>query len=354
MMTTLPSRAGHFCSALVAAMALVGCSEAPPPRNLASARLLSISLAAAPEHGIVSLAADGADDAERWLYRAPAGSEIRQLAVARDESFLVYSFVPPPQGNARLFDRSALYRMDLTAPEGNAERLIGGDTAGEYLLEPALSPDGRYCYHVRVAASDDAINAYSDVTLRRLDLRTGEVQDIIANGIWPTVSPDGRKIAFVGVQPLSQQRGLFLANADGSKLEMLVRVGKFFDVDAPAFTPDGRHLVFAVAEQDTRIPAGQRRSLSSRLLSLIPINAAQAHNDHDVASDWWRVATAGGEPERLTQQEQIMSYGAFAGSDGPFAYATTNGIYLTNLSGDSPTVVRDEGVWMSMAWLGGR
>lgn len=353
MMIRVSARAALACAVLIAAV-LSGCAKAPPPRDLADARLLSISLAAAPDHGVVSLAADASAGDEQWLYRAPAGSEIRQLTVARDESFLIYSYVPPPAGDARLFDRSALYRVDLTAPEWSAQPLLGGDTPGEYLLEPALSPDGRYCYHVRVAASDDAINAYSDVTLRRLDLRTGEVQDIIANGIWPTVSPDGRKIAFVGVQPLSQQRGLFLANVDGSKLEMLVPVGKFFDVDAPAFTPDGKHLVFAVAEEDTRVPAGQRGGLSSLLWRLLPIGEAQAHNDHDVASDWWRVPVAGGEPERLTEQAQIMSYGAFAGGDGTFAYATTNGIYLTDLSGEAPVAVRSEGVWMSVAWLGGR
>ncbi len=352
MMTTSPCT-WRAAALLLAALVLAGgCTPAPPPRDLADARLLSISLAATPDHGIVSMAADGKGDLD-WLYRAPAGSEIRQFTVARDESFLLYSYVPPPaQEGAKLFDRSALYREDLTTPGWQGERLLGGDTPGEYLLEPALSPDGRYCYHVRVAASDDVINAYSDITLRRLDLRSGEVQDIIPNGIWPTVSPNGKRIAFVGVQPLSQQRGLFVADADGSNLKMVVPVGKYFDVDAPTFTPDGKHLVFAVAEEDTRVPAGERAL--SWLLRLLPVASAQAHNDHDVASDWWRVPVAGGEAERLTREARIMSYGAFAGGDDAFAYATTNGIYLMDLSGELSATVRGDGVWMSLAWLGGR
>lgn len=338
------------------------------PRDVDTARVLSIRVAASPDHGIVSLSAGGEAGPE-WLFRAPPGGEVRQFSLARDESTLVYSYVPPPDGEGvELLDRSALYRVDPTASSWTPERLLGGDTPGEFLLEPALSPDGRYCWFVRVAPSQDEFSAWTDVSLRRLDMHTGEVLHVIDNGIWPTVSPDGRRIAFVGVQPLSQQRGLFVADGDGGNLRMVVEVGRFFDVDAPVFSPDGRHVVFAVAEEDTRPAAGRRLSgptpSSPRRrnvgapwwLRLLPVASARAHNDHDVPSDWWRVPAAGGKAERLTRAQRIMSYGAFADGGERFAYATTGGIFLTDFAspGGEERVLQQDGAWMSLAWLGGR
>ncbi len=326
------------------AFALAGCGGPPPPPPDSAQRLLSVSLAPPPPHGILALRPDLAGAIPTPLFRAPAGAEVRQLDVAADGRTLVYAWVPPPGPDAALLDRSELVAVDLAAPGWQPVELLGGETAGEYLLEPALSPDGRYCYHVRVAPTEDYLTGYTSVTLRRLDLRSGEVTDIIDNGIWPTVSPDGRRIAFVGVQPQSQQRGLFVANADGRELAMLVPVGRFFDVDAPVFSPDGRWIWFAVAEEDER--DARAGTWWERLLPFAP---AYAHNDHDVPSDWWRVSVDGGEPERMTDERRIMTYGEFL-PDGRFAYATTDGVFLLPAAGTAPTLLARGGAFTSLAW----
>jgi hypothetical protein len=314
--------------------------------------LVSISLQPHPDHGIVAFtpAAEGLPgDSPRWLYRAPPGSEVRQLSVAADGSRLVYAWVPAPDDDIKLLDRSALYLADLTADEWAARHLVGGAHAGEFFLEPALSPDGRFCYYVHVASSEDYLTGYTSVTLRRLDVESGVSTDVIGNGIWPTVSPDGERIAFVGVQPQSQQRGLFMARADGSELRMLVQVGRFFDVDAPVFSPNGEWLYFAVAENDTRDPATLSSTWWERLL---PVAPARAHNDHDVPSDWWRVRVDGTGLQRVTEVDQIMTYGAFVpGRGNDFVFATTDGFY--QLAGEDGGVRRlgVDGSWMSIGWM---
>jgi Tol biopolymer transport system component len=352
------ARAGAgLCAA--AALLIGGCADsgdqAEGPDGLPS--LVTIAMQAPPAHGIVALtpraldptvASDaGAALDTAWLFQAPTGSEVRQLDVSADGRRLVYAFVPPPDDRVQLLDRSALYLVDLDAT-GWAPRLLpgGGDRADEFLLEPALSPDGRYCYYVHVTSSDDDLSGYTTVTLRRLDIATGETLTIIENGIWPTVSGDAEQIAFVGVQPRSRQRGLFTASADGSELRMLVPVGRFFDIDAPVFSPDNRSVWFAVAEQDTR-----EQPRSSWWQRLPGVSSAHAHNDHDVKSDWWRVSVDGGEPQRMTEVQKIMTYGAFVPGEDTFVFVTTDGIYQLDPDGGTVVTLSAEGSWMSLGWL---
>ena len=87
----------------------------------------------------------------------------------------------------------------------------------------------------------------SDVVIARLD---GSTRRVLATGPdagWPQLSPDGKWIAFaMGMFPTI---GVYLISVDGTGLRNLTSDLK--TASEPAWSPDGRHLLFVVAKQDS-------------------------------------------------------------------------------------------------------
>ena len=72
------------------------------------------------------------------------------------------------------------------------------------------------------------------------------VEDLKGSLSW---SPDGRRVAIVAVEN-REDRGLYIADADGSNLKKLTPSGWWVDVDhAPDWSPDGQHVLFSTEKK---------------------------------------------------------------------------------------------------------
>lgn len=125
-----------------------------------------------------------------------------------------------------------LYRAGAA---GGVRRL----TRGARLDHPSASPDGTWAVAVQ---EGDGTNA-----LVRVDLATGEVSPLVApdpDAHWsfPAVSPDGRWIA-VSRWTTGAYLDLVLLDASGATVATVTR-DRAMDV-APAWSPDGRHLLWS-------------------------------------------------------------------------------------------------------------
>lgn len=157
----------------------------------------------------------GADHSPSW---SPDGSRIM--------------FVSERDGNAEIYV--------MSADGANPVRVtthVGSD------VDPAWSPDGT---RIAFASSRDGLFALylmntdgSGIT--RLDL-VGSREDME-----PAWSPDGTRIAF-SRRISAGDRGIFIANADGSGLAGLANA--YGNGTGPAWYPDGRKIAFAVRYQD--------------------------------------------------------------------------------------------------------
>jgi Tol biopolymer transport system component len=117
---------------------------------------------------------------------------------------------------------------EMNADGSDVERL----TAGQTNWFPQFSPDGtRLALHV-----GRDVNVF-DLKTRTMHALTQDP----ANGMYPTWSPDGRRIAFMSWR--NGRTELFTMNADGTDQRVLFSPATGSAID-PRWSPDGSRIVF--------------------------------------------------------------------------------------------------------------
>jgi hypothetical protein len=108
------------------------------------------------------------------------------------------------------------------------------------VTEPDWTRDGRLVVAKRMSTVESKPGIYiSDTNLTKLT----RIDPNLDNASWPTVSPDGKRIAFV------HHGHIWLMNLDGSGLKQLTSSDN--GEERPAWSPDGRWLVAAQREYGT-------------------------------------------------------------------------------------------------------
>jgi len=210
-----------------------GLSWAPDGRSLAFTMLVKsdtpwrISMPAAPE---------GA----KWT---PAPRVVDRLHYRRDRTGYI------EQGTTQLF---------LVPAEGGTPRQLTSGDFGASELGAGLSydwtPDGRTIVFDGLREAD-ADYRYRESYLYALDVASGAVRQLVTTkGMWanPTVSPDGRTVAFVGRAFGTQSyraNEVWVVAIDGSGVRALTTYDR--DPGALQWSPDGSGIYFALGDRGT-------------------------------------------------------------------------------------------------------
>ena len=122
------------------------------------------------------------------------------------------------------------------------ERLITSGSA--IYADPSVAPDGRTIAVVHSIPSFADMNAEGVIATFTMD--GGEptwITDPLPRVGDPSWSPDGTQIAFAGIETGQPPSGIFVMNADGSSLRLVVAIDGV-ELSAPDWSPDGQKLVF--------------------------------------------------------------------------------------------------------------
>lgn len=271
--------------------------HSPPPTAVTepgAARPQSRMLMAGTDQSGASILAISEPD--RWValtQTLPPGYAVRTARWSADRSRIVLDAVGPPDGPAIASSapppgatRQRHFTLDLldriidngdygeqpadtvqvfsTSPGGSSLQRVTTSTTEDWRdaipdgelranMDPDISPDGRYVVMTNVSPLGES-------SLLRVDLTTGEVLNltnatagaVATRDSHARFSPDGQRIAFTSTVGNTQQ--IFIMNTDGTNVRQVT------DDDnlnlSPAWSPDGRTLVFASFDGQQNITVG--------------------------------------------------------------------------------------------------
>ncbi len=231
--------------------------------------------AISPDGNLVAYAAEVDGNLDVYVVDARGGSPRRVTDDPADDS--APAWFPDGASLAFVSERGGETAVWKTTPLGEGATLLLHDAAC-----PAVAPDGR-----RLAVASAAPGGYLRIAVASLD--APEALRILTgadDGLWnhrdPAWSPDGTQICY------ATQHDLRIVPAAGGRPRRLLGGGTYDS--GPVWSPDGRHVYFGSMRGDTQA--------------------------------LWRVASGGGEPERLTLGAGGECHPSLSRDGSRFAHAT--------------------------------
>jgi len=204
---------------------------------------------------------------------------------------------------------------------------------------PTWSADGRALYiaanGVKLPESGSAQPTARQLQVVRVDLATDTKQPLLDDALDPSISRDGKQLAYLKLSEDGYTMSLHIAAADGSGSRTIIEGTSFQGFYAPRFSPDSRRIVVAAVggpETDAQGNPIKARAPSAidRLLGLFEPPTAEAHG---LPWDLWVVNSDGTGLRRLTTFYEDLPMASFSPDGKQIAVMGLGGIYLMEADG---------------------
>ena len=274
------------------------------------------------------------------IFQAPENGWLAEAAVSPDGEQIVLAYSPPPDDEKPQFGNTDLFLMPLEG-SGQPEPFLVRKDPQESFYHPAWTPDGQSIYftHYYTENPDDQYPLYR-YAVERADFN-GAVELIILDGLWPSLAPDGSRLAYLSANQLTTSNYLFLANPDGTGNGPVLEPGAAQPVDAHLFTKDSKALIFSRVNL-------QPAPANSWLEQLFGVDVALAHNE---PSDWYLVPVEGAQPQRLTNLGEMRLAGSLSPDGERMAFISANGLYVMNIDGSGLIKLSHDVMVGSVDWI---
>ena len=249
-------------------------------------------------------------------FEAPGNGFVSAAQVSRDGKWIVMAYAPPKDPALQSINTD-LYLLPADGSSAPQILLQRADPKEDF-FNPVWSADDQSVYYSHLIPDPTSARKYTNFTyeLERVAVSSRQPEKILDKAYWPSLSPDGTKLAYVSFEPASNSNDLYVANPDSSQPKLVMPTGAFFAVDAPLISHDGQTILFSAVGDP------QRPGLSW-LDQLMGVQIAEAHS---VPSDWWRASINGGKPERLTRINGTGLYADFSPDGQHIAFVSIPGL----------------------------
>jgi len=259
------------------------------------------------------------------VFQPPQDGLVGAASLSPDGKSIVMSYSPPPDPNKPQLGYTRLFIMPADGSSDPQPLLKPADETGLLYTLPEWSPDGQSIIFGYFSPQDNS--STTGFSIQRVAYPDGHPQKVVDNAFQPRLSPDGSKLAYVGLKdPTTPINQLYLADADGSNARQIVPSDdSLWTIDAPAFTRDGSAIIFSGVTNQPR-----SSSSTSWLDQWFGVQVASAHS---IPSDLWEVPTSGGQPFNLAHVGDTGMYPDMSPDGKHIAYLSINGIFVMDPDG---------------------
>lgn len=258
----------------------------------------------------------------RQLTHPPKDGFAATPSLSPDRRRIAYTSYVPPTSSADL-GGSDLFVVDVA--DSSPHLVARHPISGASYETPFWTADGSALLATkRVTESVPGKPIRVTLSVVRLPLNGDPPTDLLPNATSATLSPDGKRLAYVAVNAAGLSIGLMIAGPDGKGARRLSFHPAFSLLGSPAFAPDNTRLAFAgSAGMGPAAPSvGPARGWTP-----LAVTVAEAHNAY-----WeiWSVDADGTNLTQLTNLSEDNPVPAWSPDGRWIAVAGEMGLYLVD------------------------
>jgi Tol biopolymer transport system component len=318
-------KAGHAPAQLVAitvcalllAVGLLGWDLSESWRTAPTSAAGQIALPAA---GGISLV-DSATGRATELIPSRANASVTAVAWSPDRSTLAYTLF-----HRRPEDRvSSAELFTIPASGGSPTLVVPRPQPGTVIDAPAWAPDGSAIYYTFQGVE----NGKPVARVERVTLADGARQPLYDEASFPSVSADGKQLAFTFDDGSGQ--ALRVGTSAGGDAREIVSATAFRGLMGPRFSPDGAWIAFvAVGPGPSAELPVETRPRQAGLAAIFSVPVAEAHGD-----PWgiWKIRPDGRELQRATPLQEDEPLVSWSRDGAWLAVHGTGGLWIVDARG---------------------
>jgi Tol biopolymer transport system component len=233
--------------------------------------------------------------------------------------------------------------------DGSDERIVfTHEKPGTTVEGIDWSPDGQALYLTIIEPEiRDGRFVGSTMRLDRLDLASSARTPIAQGAAYPSVAPDGSRIAYLTYSGGDRPPGMWTARPDGSDARLIVPLGEgIVGLRAPRFSPDSQSLAFGAVEQaDANLLAAATCGSGTRWPWQPRVASA-----HGPPVDLWMIAANGTGQRRLEDLNEDDPSVAWSPDGSTVAAIGTCGLFLYPLNEGRAEKIAPGALLSQMDW----